>query len=105
MDEALDIYSSFKFVVAFENSKIAGYITEKLVLPYLAGAIPIYLGPSDVRNIFNSRSMINCDDFLTLVECVDEVIRVNNDDDAYIKMLTETVITGYNFRNIFSWIF
>ena len=105
LEDAVVLYKKFKFVIAFENSDIAGYFTEKLVLPYLSGAVPIYLGPKEVTNFFNSKSMINCGDFPTLTDCVDEVVRVSNDDEAYLKILAEAPITGDNFRRLFSWIF
>lgn len=105
LEDAVDLYKTFKFVVAFENSDASGYVTEKLILSYLAGALPIYLGPKDVTNVFSSKSMINCGDFPSLADCVDEVVRVNNDNEAYLEILAEAPITGYNFRKLFSWIF
>lgn len=43
--EAMALYRGFDFVVAFENAITSGYVTEKLLLPLLAGALPLYLGP------------------------------------------------------------
>ena len=66
---AIQHYQSYKFVIAFENLFLKGYITEKLLNAYFAGAIPIYLGPPDVNEYFRSESMINCQDFQSLEEC------------------------------------
>lgn len=40
----LELYRQYKFVIAFENSTCADYVTEKLYDPLLAGAVPVYLG-------------------------------------------------------------
>lgn len=43
-DEAVEVYEDYAFVVAFENTKAEGYVTEKIVNAFLAGAVPIYWG-------------------------------------------------------------
>ena len=37
-----------RFALALENARVPGYMTEKLWLPLLAGAVPVYLGAPDV---------------------------------------------------------
>jgi hypothetical protein len=68
---AVDQYSSFKFVIAFENTFVEGYITEKLTNAYFAAAVPIYLGPPDVYDYFRKESMINCHEFDSLEDCAE----------------------------------
>ena len=43
-DRKLLVYSKYAFVFAFENSEAKNYITEKFWNPFLAGAVPVYLG-------------------------------------------------------------
>jgi hypothetical protein len=57
---AVTLYKDFNFVVAFENSAVEGYITEKLLTAFLAGAVPIYFGAPDVANYINPAAMIHC---------------------------------------------
>jgi hypothetical protein len=71
---AVEQYMSFKFVIAFENTFVDGYITEKLTNAYFAHVIPIYLGPPDVYEFFRHESMINCNDFETLEDCAQVLI-------------------------------
>lgn len=60
-NEAIDMYRPFRFVVAFENSEAPGYVTEKLVLALLAGAVPLYWGNSTAASdIFNPRAFVDC---------------------------------------------
>jgi hypothetical protein len=73
---AVEQYKSFKFVIAFENTFVPGYMTEKLTNAYFAHAVPIYMGAPDVHDFFRRESMINCHDFASLEECA----QVGNND-------------------------
>ena len=53
--------SNYKFS-CFENSKTAGYISEKLVDSFKAGTIPIYYGDDTVLELLNNRSYIHVKD-------------------------------------------
>ena len=79
-DRAVQKYESYKFVVAFENVRKPGYVTEKIANAMLAGAIPIYLGDPDIASIFNERSFINCGKYPHLKDCVARVMEVDGDD-------------------------
>ena len=104
LDDAVDMFRSYKFVIAFENSIASGYISEKLALAYLAGAIPIYFGTKEVENYFNMKSMIHCGSFLSMEECANFVVKVDDDDDLYLQILAEPAIeSGSKFDNLFSW--
>ena len=83
-DDAVAQYAPYKFVVAFENDDAAGYVTEKLGLAFLAGAVPIYWGPS-TDHIFNPDAYIRCDD---LEACARHVKRLDGDDVSYERMRT-----------------
>lgn len=47
----LEVYSKYKFVIAFENAIYPDYVTEKLYHPLLVGAVPIYLGAPNIGNL------------------------------------------------------
>lgn len=84
-----------KFVIAFENSCMSGYTTEKIVGAFAAGAIPIYWGNPDIGLEFNTGSFINCHEYgLTqagepeIIERIAETVKtLDQDDDLYRKML------------------
>jgi len=82
-DDAIAQYASYKFVVAFENNDTAGYVTEKLALAFLAGAVPIYWGPA-TDHIFSNESYVRCHE---LEACAREVKRLDDDDGAYARLL------------------
>ena len=73
-------YSQFDFVLAMENTVVDGYITEKIMNAYAAGAIPIYRGTSAVKKFFNSASYVNLLDYKSVDKCVDHVLGMNEED-------------------------
>lgn len=75
VEDAIAVYSNYRFVLAFENAAMEGYITEKLTNAYLAGAVPIYLGAPDVYRYFSEGSMINCGN-ITTDECILRILDV-----------------------------
>ena len=82
-------FQDYKFVICFENQEIDGYISEKLVVPMLCRSIPIYLGAPDIGNYFNTKSFINVRDFKSYEDCINYVLKVDNDQALYEKILRE----------------
>jgi hypothetical protein len=94
-DAAVRKYKPYKFVIAVENElSLKGYVTEKIVSPMLAGAIPIYWGCKEVRDHFNPKAFIDVSQFPSPQAAVEEVKRVDQDDEAYLAMLREPWFTG-----------
>ncbi|GMF38441.1 unnamed protein product [Phytophthora fragariaefolia] len=104
-DDAVANFERYKFVIAFENSGVSGYVTEKLVNPFLAGSIPIYLGNSTtVSQLFNPKSFIDCGHFSKLRDCAKYVVKVHQSPELYAQMLHETPIRDVTaFNEAFSW--
>ncbi|KAG3118214.1 hypothetical protein PI124_g3589 [Phytophthora idaei] len=104
-DEAVMSYKDYKFVVAFENSAEAGYVTEKLVNPLLAGSVPIYLGNSTTASqMFNPKSYIDCRHFEKLEDCAAFVLNVHKSPELYDQMRREPPIRNIAmFNEVFSW--
>lgn len=46
----LDIYSRYRFTLAFENSRTQDYVTEKFFDPLKAGSIPVYYGAPNIAD-------------------------------------------------------
>lgn len=88
-DLAVQKYKNYKFVIAIENTVgLQGYITEKIINPMLAGAIPIYWGAPDVVQHFNEKSFININR-LGVEGAIREIERLDKDDKAYNEMLQQ----------------
>jgi hypothetical protein len=104
-DDAVRLYSQYKFVIAFENGQRPGYVTEKLVNAFLAGSVPIYFGHSEsVAQVFNPESFIDCGRFAMLRECAAFVIEVHRSPAKYTRMARAPVIANVSlFHELFSW--
>jgi alpha(1,3/1,4) fucosyltransferase len=87
--DKLNFIKEYKFTIAFENFSKSGWTTEKLTHPMLVNSIPIYFGHRDVNKEFNTKSFINYNDFKSMKEFIDYIIKVDNDDGLYEKILRE----------------
>ena len=87
-DGKLDFLRLCKFTVACESVRYPGFITEKIVHPMFARSVPIYYGSPRVGEEFNPEAVIVLTgDSVSLEEGIEKVIRVDQDDELYIKML------------------
>jgi hypothetical protein len=58
------IYAESKFAFAIENTLSPGYITEKIMIAFQSGAVPIYYGPPEIKTYFNDASFYYINDRL-----------------------------------------
>jgi hypothetical protein len=86
----------YKFSIAFENASVNGYITARLMHAFLADSIPIYWGNPLISQEFNSKAFINVHDYDNIDQVIDEIIRLDNDDDEYLKVLNQPVFNEGN---------
>lgn len=85
-DGKIDYLRQFQFVIAAENGRHRGYVTEKIVDVFEAGAIPIYWGDPTVKRDFNPESFVNADDFATWDELAEHVVALSEDRGAMQRM-------------------
>lgn len=96
VDNLEDFQSCFKFSIACENSFYPGYTTEKIINAFNAKTIPIYWGNPKVDVLINPNAFIDVNKYDTLEEVVDEIIRLDNDDTAYLEMLMQPILIDEN---------
>jgi hypothetical protein len=87
--DKIDFIKDYKFTIAFENSSLSGYTTEKIVEPMIVNSMPVYWGNPDIHMDFNKEAIIFVPDYSTLEEAIEEVIRLDKDDEAYIEKLSK----------------
>ncbi|KAH9255344.1 hypothetical protein BASA81_006796 [Batrachochytrium salamandrivorans] len=57
-----EIQAHYKFSICFENSNVDGYVSEKVVNPYVGGSIPVYWGGGrELGEIVNLKAIVHCD--------------------------------------------
>lgn len=93
-------YGKCKFVIAMENSIGDGYVTEKIVNAFYAGAIPIYWGSSNINDLFNKNAFINVSNFNNLDECIEYIFNLSDNDIK--NMLNEKIYNDNDLINIFN---
>ena len=86
-DDKIDFQRRCKFSIAFENGMYNGYSSEKIIDAFAAHTIPIYWGNPRIGDDFDESSFINCHKYNSLEEVINEVKRLDSDDDAYIEMM------------------
>ena len=62
-DIAVNLYSSFRFVLAIENTWKEGYFTEKIINPIMAHSVPLYWGHPCVFEYINKKRVIYLPEF------------------------------------------
>ena len=85
-----DLYASYKFVLAIENSNCEDYVTEKLIDALSSTAVPIVAsrdGKPDYRRFAPRHSYINIYDYKSAKELADHLNYLSNNETAYNEYL------------------
>lgn len=85
----LDFVKDYKFTIAFENSQVNGYTTEKVIEPMMVNSIPIYWGNKFISKDFNVNSMLVVNDENDFPRVIEEIKFLDQNDKAYMKKLQE----------------
>eukprot|EP00761_Pharyngomonas_kirbyi_P012338 gb/GECH01012365.1/.p1 GENE.gb/GECH01012365.1/~~gb/GECH01012365.1/.p1 ORF type:complete len:439 (+),score=90.72 gb/GECH01012365.1/:1-1317(+) len=86
--QKIKIAETYKFTIAFENSNVPGYVTEKLFQPLVAGSVPIYMGAPDVdRFVPSPNSYLDTKDFSSPRALADFILELDSDNTKYQKYL------------------
>jgi hypothetical protein len=96
----IQFFSSYKFSIAMENSEGEGYISEKIIDSFLAGTIPIYYGGYNIDQYLNNKAFILIRGEKDMREKINYIIKIDNDEELYKKLLKEKVIIDDKFAKI-----
>lgn len=88
VDDKVAFESNYKFSISFLNSNTYTY-QDRPTDSFAAKTIPIYYGNPDIAKIFNPKAFINCHDFKCFEDVVDQVKKIDQDDELYLSMLKE----------------
>lgn len=95
--DKFEFQKKHKFAIAFENTSYPGYITEKILQAFASQAIPIYWGDPTVSEVFNEEAFINCNNFKSINDVINEVINIDNDDEKYLKMVNADIFKDESY--------
>lgn len=85
--DKVNLLTTYKFNIAFENSYAPGYNTEKIIEPFESGCIPLYNGSERVKEYFNEQSFLFYKSYSNLEKYVDKVLEVYRNKDLYENMV------------------
>lgn len=91
-DSKTNFQRQCKFNLCFESTRLDGFITEKIVDAFFADGIPVYFGSDAVKEIFNPKAFIHFPDYADVESCIRRIIELDNDDEAYLEMLSQPVL-------------
>ncbi len=91
VEDKLAMVAESKFTIAFENESHPGYSTEKIIQPLIHGSIPIYWGDTSIFEDINPDCFINVHNYNSFEEVIEEVKRIDKDDDLWRKMVTAPI--------------
>ncbi len=92
----INVFSRYKFCFVMEHHPShPSYITEKILMAFIAGCVPIYYGPEAIFDIFNSKSFV----FYNISDpqpALDLVAALENDEALYEEMMSEPIVANGN---------
>ena len=97
---SIEIKSSYRFSIAFENTTYPEYTSEKIITSMLAGTIPIYWGDPRIGEKLNSRSFVNCHEYDSFEEVVERVLEIDSDSALRDSVLSEPFITELQLESL-----
>ena len=93
---------SYKFNIAFENTSLPGYTTEKIFESMVARCLPIYWGNPQVGEEFNTRSFLNHADFPDAEALIEKIIGLDRNDAKYLEYLRQPYFSNDEPNRFFS---
>lgn len=95
--DKLTFMKDYKFSIAFENSMVNGYTTEKIADPMAVNSLPIYWGNRLISMDFNPKSFVYAPDFASWEELTKYITHLDQNDNEYLDILSQPWITDSKY--------
>lgn len=96
VDDKIKTLQNAKFVLAFENYRHNGYISEKIFDAMQADAVPIYWGAKDIKNYVPPQCYIDFDDFKSFEKLYDYLKDMPQKEYEEYRKCIHTFIDNFN---------
>lgn len=104
--DKMSFIQEYKFTIAFENSSVNGYTTEKIIEPMRVNSMPVYWGNPQVDLDFNKESFVWVKEKSKIKEIIDYIVFLDENEEEYLSKLSlpwlTTEQTQKNWDNDFS---
>ena len=87
-NKTLEFLGQYKFVLAFENTCLDNYVTEKIVNPMHAKTVPVYFGASNVGCYFNTGRFVHLTN-TTLEDCIARMKHLIANEAEWLAMANQ----------------
>jgi len=91
----VEFYGGYRFCLVMEHVKEQAYITEKILMAFLGGCIPIYYGSTNIFDVFNPKSFVYYD-VNNPKPALDLVRSLEGNATAYQEMLRRSILANGN---------
>ena len=91
----IEFYGGYRFCLVMEHVKEQAYITEKILMAFLGGCIPIYYGSTNIFEMFNPESFVYYD-VNNPKPALDLIRRLEGNNTAYREMLRRPILANGN---------
>jgi len=97
----IDISSTYKYILCFENDSYPGYVTEKLLHAYALNGVPVYWGDLGKEENINRKAFVNVSSFRNLDEAVKflKSLRLSDYKEIYEQPLFSNVPNYGSYSN------
>ena len=85
-----EAYKNYRFCLTMEHSNSDGYVTEKILMAFMAGCVPIYYGTTEIFDLFNKEAFIFYD-IDSPQEALARIAYLESHPDAYNTMMKQPV--------------
>ena len=90
------MYWSYRFCVVMEHEEShPSYITEKILMAFAGGCVPIYHGPELIFEIFNRKAFVFYN-ISSPQESLDTIRLLESDEVMYSKMMEQPIVANGN---------
>lgn len=93
-----ELIADYKYTIAFENSRGADYISEKIWEPISVNSIPIYYGSHAVFDYFNKNKIIYIKDEKDFSKSLSLIKEINSSDKLYKEYLAEEIFASNDIK-------
>lgn len=85
-----------KFTIACDSVVYPGFVTEKIVQPFMQHSIPVYFGNPKIDDYFNTDAFVWCKNEADLKRTLDEIRYLDENNNAYIEKLMLSPLKNNN---------
>ncbi len=90
--------SRYDFCLCFENMRMDGYVTEKMVDCFYAGTIPVYLGASDIGKYIPSQAFVDFRKFQNSADAYDYLVSLTPTEKQLMREAGRAFLQSEAFK-------